>query len=41
MAVVASQFLLTLKDYPPSQAPGDWSLQSLEMQIKRMTTGGE
>ena len=40
MQVVASQFLLTLKEYPPSQAPGDWSLRSLEEQIKRMNVGG-
>ena len=26
-----------LKDIPPSQAPGDWSLDSLEKQIKAMT----
>ena len=40
MQVVASQFLLTLKDYPPSQTPGDWSLRSLEEQIKSMNVGG-
>jgi arylsulfatase len=28
MQVVAARFLTTLKDYPPSQAPGDWSLES-------------
>jgi hypothetical protein len=26
MQVVASKFLMTMKDYPPSQTPGDWSL---------------
>jgi len=41
MQVVASKFLVTLKEYPPSQAPGDWSLDSLERQIARMTVGGE
>ena len=40
MQVVASKFLLSLKEYPPSQAPGDWSLKSLENQIKSMSTGG-
>jgi arylsulfatase len=40
MQVVASKFLMTLKDYPPSQAPGDWSLSSLEEKIKGMTVGG-
>jgi arylsulfatase len=41
MQVVASKFLVTLKDYPPSQTPGDWSLKSLEDRIKRMTAGGQ
>ncbi len=41
MQVVASQFLMTLKDYPPSQTPGDWSLSTLEEQIKNMTIGGK
>jgi arylsulfatase len=40
MQAVASKFLMTLKDYPPSQAPGDWSLKSLEEKIKQMTAGG-
>ncbi len=33
---IASKFLMTLKDFPPSQKPGDWSLDSLERQIKSM-----
>jgi arylsulfatase len=41
MQVVASKFLLTMKDYPPSQTPGDWSLSKLEEQIKQMTAGGK
>src|SRR5690606_30461351 len=41
MLVVASRFLMTLKEYPPSQTPGDWSLSTLEEKIKRMTVGGE
>jgi arylsulfatase len=40
MQAVASRFLMTLKDFPPSQKPGDWSLQSLEKQIKSMTAEG-
>lgn len=40
MQVVASQFLMTMKDFPPSQIPGDWSLETLEKQIKVMTSGG-
>jgi hypothetical protein len=30
-----------MKEYPPSQKPGDWSLESLEKQIKDMTAGGQ
>jgi arylsulfatase len=41
MQVVASKFLMTMKDFPPSQKPGDWSLESLERQIKSMTVGGQ
>ncbi|WRQ53766.1 arylsulfatase [Roseiconus lacunae] len=41
MQVVASKFLMTLKDFPPSQTPGDWSLSTLEAQIKSMTVGGK
>ena len=37
MQVIASKFLMTLKDHPPSQTPGDWSLSSLEKQIKSMS----
>jgi arylsulfatase len=40
MQVVASNFLTTLKEYPPSQTPGDWSLATLERQINAMTLGG-
>lgn len=36
MQVVASKFLETLKEYPPSQTPGDWSLSTLEKQIENM-----
>jgi hypothetical protein len=39
MQVVASQFLMTMKDYPPSQTPGDWSLASLEAQINEHDHG--
>lgn len=40
MQVVAGKFLMTLKEFPPSQTPGDWSLATLEHQIKRMTADG-
>ena len=41
MQMVASEFLLTMKDFPPSQTPGDWSLATLERQIKSMTAPGQ
>lgn len=41
MQALASQFLLTMKEYPPSQTPGDWSLATLEDQIRSMTLGGK
>ena len=41
LQAVASKFLMTLKEFPPSQKPGDWSLDSLEKQIKGMTSAGE
>ena len=41
MQAVAAKFLVTMKDYPPSQTPGDWSLSSLEEQIKKMTASGQ
>ncbi len=41
MQVVASKFLMSLKEFPPSQTPGDWSLESLEKQIKNMTLSGK
>jgi arylsulfatase len=41
LQAVASRFLETLREFPPSQQPGDWSLDTLEQQIKSMTTGGK
>jgi arylsulfatase len=41
LQAVASQFLLSMKEFPPSQTPGDWSLDTLEKQIKGMTAPGE
>ncbi|MEQ9453416.1 MAG: arylsulfatase [Phycisphaeraceae bacterium] len=41
MQVVAMQFLETLKEYPPSQTPGDWSLSTVEKQIEAMNMGGK
>jgi arylsulfatase len=41
LQAVASEFLVSMKEFPPSQTPGDWSLDTLEKQIKGMTVGGE
>jgi arylsulfatase len=41
LQAVASEFLLSMKEFPPSQTPGDWSLDSLEKQIKGMTVSGK
>ena len=35
LQALATKFLMTLKEYPPSQTPGDWSLDKLERQIKQ------
>ncbi|HBH06011.1 MAG TPA: arylsulfatase [Flavobacteriales bacterium] len=35
----AIRFLSTFKDYPPSQTPGDWSLDKVQKQVDAMTTG--
>lgn len=35
----AIQFLSTFKDYPPSQTPGDWSLDKVQKQVESMNTG--
>jgi arylsulfatase A-like enzyme len=41
LQAVASEFLMSLKEFPPSQTPGDWSLDSLEKQIKAMQHSGK
>ena len=32
---MAAQFLLTMKDYPPSQSPGSFNLSKIEEQLRR------
>jgi arylsulfatase A-like enzyme len=32
---LATQFLLTMKDYPPSQSPGSFNLSKIEEKLKR------
>jgi arylsulfatase len=40
LQAMASKFLLSMKEFPPSQVAGDWSLDTLEKQIKSMTSDG-
>jgi arylsulfatase len=37
---LAAKFLLTMKDYPPSQTPGSWNLSRIEAQL-RASAGGK
>jgi arylsulfatase len=37
---MAAQFLMTMKDYPPSQTPGSWNLSAIEAHL-RATAGGK
>ncbi len=39
MQGIAAKFLMTMKDYPPSQTPGSFNLEKIEKQI-RSATGG-
>jgi len=41
MQAVAIQFLQTMKEFPPSQKAGDWSLETLEKQIEAMVAPGK
>jgi arylsulfatase A-like enzyme len=40
LQALATKFLLTMKEYPPSQTPGDWSLETIERQIRMVTEAG-
>jgi arylsulfatase A-like enzyme len=39
MQGVAAKFLMTMKDYPPSQTPGSFNLEKIEKQIKSAAGG--
>jgi arylsulfatase len=41
MQAYALQFLATLKEFPPSQTPGDWSLGKIQKQIENMVPQGK
>lgn len=36
---LAARFLLTMKEYPPSQLPGSWNLSAIEEQLRKAMTG--
>jgi arylsulfatase len=36
---VAAKFLMTMKDYPPSQTPGSFNLEKVQKQIEAGMTG--
>jgi arylsulfatase len=38
-SAVAQKFLMTLKDYPPSQTPGSFNLDAARKQIERLSQG--
>ena len=33
---LAAQFLMTMKDYPPSQTPGSFNLSKIEEKLKQV-----
>ena len=35
---IAQEFLLTMRDYPPSQTPGSFNLDSMQKRIEAMGT---
>ena len=39
MQQIAGQFLMTMKDYPPSQTPGSFNLEKIQKQIEGATGG--
>jgi arylsulfatase len=39
MQQVAARFLMTMKDYPPSQSPGSFNLEKVKKQIEGAISG--
>ena len=37
---LAANFLMTMKDYPPSQTPGSFNLEKVQKQIEAAARGG-
>ena len=38
---LAAKFLLTMKEYPPSQTPGSFNLTKIEQQLRQMSAGAD
>ena len=38
---MAGKFLMTMKDYPPSQTAGSFNLTKMQKQIEEMSKGGK
>jgi arylsulfatase len=41
MQQMAAKFLMTMKEYPPSQTPGSFNLEKVQKQIEAATNAGE
>jgi len=39
MQKLAADFLMTMKDYPPSQTPGSFNLEKIQKLIESSNTG--
>jgi hypothetical protein len=37
---LAGKFLMSMKDYPPSQSPGSFNLEKIKKQIEAAAGGG-
>jgi hypothetical protein len=37
---MAGKFLMSMKDYPPSQSPGSFNLEKIQKQIEAAARGG-
>jgi arylsulfatase len=40
MQQVAGKFLMTMKEYPPSQTPGSFNLEKIQKQLEKSSSGG-
>ena len=38
---MAAKFLMTMKEYPPSQSPGSFNLTKIEQRLRQMSAGAD